>query len=57
MYDDNDDTNKNGNNYLITGIILTCDGGISIAPNMRMTTFENEAEFLMEYKVNFQFKF
>ena len=57
MVDDNDDTNKNGKNYLVTGIVLTCDGGISVAPNMRMTTFENETEALTEYKVNFQFKF
>jgi len=57
MVDDNDDVNKNGKNYLVTGIVLTCDGGISVAPNMRMTAFENETEALTEYKVNFQFKF
>ena len=57
MVDDNDDTNKNGENYLVTGIVLTCDGGISVAPNVRMTTFEDETEALTEYKVNFQFKF
>ena len=56
-YDMVDDTNKKGENYLITGIVLACDGGISVAPNMRMTTFENETEALTEYKVNFQFKF
>ena len=55
MIDDNDDTNKNVKNYLVTGIVLTCDGGISVAPNMRMTTYENDS--LTEYKVNFQFKF
>ena len=57
MVDDNDDTDKKGENYLITGIVLACDGGISVAPNMRMTTFENETEALTEYRVNFQFKF
>jgi hypothetical protein len=57
MVNDNDDANKNGKNYLVTGIVLTCDGGISVAPNVRMTTFENETEALTEYKVNFQFKF
>lgn len=57
MVDDNDDANKNGKNYLVTGIVLTCDGGIFVAPNVRMTTFENETEALTEYKVNFQFKF
>ena len=55
MIDDNDDTNKNVKNYLVTGIVLTCDGGISVAPNVRMTTYENYS--LTEYKVNFQFKF
>ena len=55
MIDDNDDTNKNVKNYLVTGIVLTCDGGISVAPNVRMTTYENDS--LTEYKVNFQFKF
>ena len=58
MVDDNDDTNKNGENYLVTGIVLTCNGGISIAPNLRMTNYENTAnESETEYKVNFQFKF
>ena len=58
IVDDNDDESKNGENYLITGIVLTCDGGISIAPNLRMTNYENtEKESETEYKVNFQFKF
>ena len=55
MVDDNDDANKNGKNYLVAGIVLTCDGGISVAPNVRTTTYENDS--LTEYKVNFQFKF
>jgi len=58
MVDDNDDTNKNGENYLVTGIVLGCDGGISVAPNLRMVNYENtEKDSEMEYKVNFQFKF
>ena len=57
MYDDNDDTNKNGKNYLVAGIVLTCDGGISVAPNVRMTTSEDASDSSTEYKVNFQFKF
>ena len=58
MVDDNDDTNKNGNNYLVTGIVLACDGGISVAPNLRMVNYENTDKYSeMEYKVNFQFKF
>jgi hypothetical protein len=57
MVDDNDDANKNGKNYLVAGIVLTCDGGISVAPNMRNTSYENGSESETEYKVNFQFKF
>ena len=58
MVDDNDETDKNGNNYLVTGIVLACDGGISIAPNLRMVNYENtDKDSEMEYKVNFQFKF
>jgi len=58
MVDDNDDTNKKGNNYIVTGIVLACDGGISIAPNLRMVNYENtDKDSGVEYKVNFQFKF
>ena len=58
MVDDNDDTNKNGENYLVTGIVLGCDGGISVAPNLRMVNYENtDKDSEMEYIVNFQFKF
>ena len=57
IYDGDTSIDNDGKNYLITGIVLDCDGGISVAPNMRMTTFENETEALTEYKVNFQFKF
>ena len=57
MVDDNDITNKNGENYLVTGIVLTCNGGISVAPNVRITTSEDETASVTEYKINFQFKF
>ena len=57
IYDGDTSIDNDGENYLVTGIVLDCDGCISVAPNMRMTTFENETETLTEYKVNFQFKF
>ena len=58
MVDDNDNTDKNGENYFITGIVLGCDGGISVAPNLRMVKYENkDKDSEVEYKVNFQFKF
>ena len=55
IYDGDTSIDNDGENYLVTGIVLTCDGGISVAPNVRMTTYGNDS--LTEYKVNFQFKF
>ena len=56
--DDNDSNNKNGNNYFITGIKLNCVSGLLIAPNMRITTYENRSiDAVKDYKINFQFKF
>ena len=57
IYDSDNSMENNGKNYLVTGIVLTCDGGISIAPNLRMTSYEDDSKALTEYKVNFQFKF
>ena len=49
---------KNGKNYLVTGIILACEGDISVAPNLRIMNYENtDKDTETEYKVNFQFKF
>ena len=58
MVDDNDEINKNGKNYLISGLVLDCEGCISIVPNLRILNYENtEKDVEMDYKVNFQFKF
>jgi len=57
IYDGDTSIDNDGKDYLVTGIVLTCDGGISVAPNVRTTTYEDETEALTEYKVNFQFKF
>ena len=59
IYDDNknDTVGKNGNNYLIAGVVFNCGDELSVAPNMRMTSFENESDAVTEYKINFQFKF
>ncbi len=57
MVDDNENTDKNGD-YFITGIVLSCDGGVSVAPNLRMVNYENtDKDSEIGYKVNFQFKF
>ena len=48
----------NGENYLIFGLLFDCKHGLSVAPNIRITSYENSSmddEF--EYKINFQFKF
>ena len=55
IYDGDTSIDNDGKDYLVAGIVLTCDGGISVAPNVRTTTYENDS--LTEYKVNFQFKF
>ena len=58
IFDSDKSIEKNSENYLITGIVLTCDVGISIAPNLRMINYENTAkESETEYRANFQFKF
>ena len=57
MFDDNA-TDENGENFLVTGIIMNCGNGLSVAPNIQMTTFEDSSEEKeMDYKINFQFKF
>jgi len=57
-YAEEDDKDKLSSNYIIAGIVLACDGGISVSPNLRMVNYENtDNDFEMEYKVNFQFKF
>ena len=57
IYDGDTSIDNDGENYLVTGIVLTCDGGISVAPNVRITTSEDDSDSSTEYKVNFQFKF
>ena len=57
IYDGDTSIDNDGENYLVTGIVLICDGGISVAPNVRMTTSEDASDSSTEYKVNFQFKF
>jgi len=57
MWEENDEDKKNGINNLITGIVLTCGSGLSMAPNMRMTSFEDNSDSVTEYRINFQFKF
>ena len=49
---------KDGLSYLVTGILLNCGNGLSVAPNMRIKSYEADSkESVTEYRVNFQFKF
>ena len=57
IYDGDNSIEKDGKNNLVTGIVLACNGGISVAPNVRITSFEDDSDSLTEYKVYFQFKF
>ena len=58
MYTDNVEDVMNGENYLIAGLLLNCGNGLSVAPNVRMTSFEDsDMDNELEYKLNFQFKF
>ena len=51
------DDSTDGDNYLIAGAVLNCGSGLSVAPNIRMTSYNNNAESISEYKINVQYKF
>ena len=59
MYDGDTSVDTNGSSYIITGILLSCGNGLSVAPNMRIKSYENDSKESdeTEYKVNLQFKF
>jgi len=58
MYDGDTSVDKDGSSYMITGILLSCENGLSVAPNMRIKSYESDSKkSVTEYKVNFQFKF
>ena len=57
IYDGDTAVEEDGSSYIITGILLSCGNGLSVAPNMRIESFENDSDSKTEYKINFQFKF
>ena len=57
MYDKNTSVEKDGLSYLITGILLNCGNGLSVAPNMRIKSYDSKSDSITEYKINLQFKF
>lgn len=58
IFDEDTSVPNNEQKDLIAGIVLNCGSGLSVAPNLRMTTYEDDTQdSATEYKVNFQFKF
>jgi len=57
IYDGDTSVEEDGSSYIITGILLSCGNGLSVAPNIRIESFENDSDSKTEYKINFQFKF
>jgi len=58
IFDEDTSVEEDGENYLIIGVLIHCGSGLSVAPNMRMTSFEeNATNSEIEYKISFQFKF
>ena len=58
MYDPNADMDEDGRSYMITGVVFNCGNGLSMAPNMGITSYEDaDADSETEYKLNIQYKF
>ncbi len=58
MYDPNADMDEDGSSYMITGVVFNCGNGLSMAPNMGITSYEDaDADSETEYKLNIQYKF
>ena len=57
IYDGDTSVEEDGSSYIITGILLSCGNGLSVAPNIRIESYEDDSDSLTEYKINFQFKF
>ena len=57
MYDSNTDVDKNSETYIIAGLNYYPTKGLTIAPNVRMISFEDGSDSETMFKMNFQFKF
>ena len=57
MYDEDTGSDGDGKNYIIAGASFKCGKGLSIAPNVRIYTFENKSDSKTSFVINFQFKF
>ena len=57
MYDLDTDVDKNSETYIIAGLNYYPTKGLTIAPNVRMISFEDGSDSETMFKMNFQFKF
>ena len=57
MFDPDIDTKKDGETYIIAGLNFYPTKGLTITPNIRMTSFEDGSDSQKMFKMNFQFKF
>lgn len=48
---------ENYKSLIITGAILNCGSGLSVAPNVRLASFEDSDKDKIIYRINAQFKF
>ena len=44
MYDGDTSVDKDGSSYIITGILLSCGNGLSVVPNVRIKSYENDSK-------------
>ena len=57
MYNANLNAENDSQNYLIAGLNYYATKGLIVTPNIRFTTFANEDDSHIMFKMNFQFKF
>ena len=57
MYDPDTDANEDSETYIIAGLNYYPTKGLTITPNIRITSFEDGSDSQTMFKMNFQFKF
>ena len=57
MYDPDTDVSEDSETYIIAGLNYYPTKGLTITPNIRMTSFEDGSDSETMFKMNFQFKF
>jgi hypothetical protein len=57
MYDEDTAADEDGETYIIAGLNYYPTKGLTITPNVRLKSFEDESDGETVFKMNFQFKF